>query len=107
MNVICEQNKISNTSEISYWKIGLENWLSQVDETNNLVIINYGGNFEGNWQDAENLKSFGFLIKDKNGKEINYGSFDFCRLKIPYSNLTDVSEMYFCYEDQKIKITVS
>jgi hypothetical protein len=108
MEIICEKNRINGlTSNNLLWKIGMDNCLSYVDEENRFVIINYGGNFAGDWGDSINLKSFGFSLKNSIGKEIDYDTFDYCRLKINYDNISDISEIYFCYENQKIKIMIS
>lgn len=91
----------------STWDIECESSLSLVDEANKTVIINYCGHFDGNWEDVSELKSYGFTLKNASGQDVDFEQEDFCRMKIPYTNLSDVSTLYFTYKDQAIKISVS
>ena len=112
--VICDTNKISGLSytvgkdgKHSTWDIRCENSMSLVDEENKTVIINYNGHFDGRWENVSELKAYGFTVKDANGNEIDFEQEDFCRMKVPYDDLSDVSTLYLCYEDQSIKISVT
>lgn len=112
MTVNCDRNKISGVILISNnvsirWKIALESCLSFVDESGKFAVINYGGNFGGEWEKAEKLKEFGFYMQDANGNNLNFETYDYCRMKIPFSNISDITEMHFHYKDQEIKTTIS
>lgn len=105
--VECGENRITGTNKGGKWSLECQGYLSKVDEDNKSVIISYGGSFSGHLWDAQTLIDGGFKLTNAAGKEIEYLPYKFCQFKVPYTTLSDVSEMYFCYENQKIKITVS
>lgn len=109
-----ENNKMTgNTSYKKHdgtyatWDIECETSLSLVDDANKTLIINYCGRFDGKWEDVAELKAYGFKLKNASGEDVDFEQEDFCRLKVPYTDLSDVSELYLTYGDQSIKITVS
>ena len=83
-----------------------EGYLSNVDETNKSVLISYIGHFNEDCQSADGLKSVGLILKNINGNEINFESCEFCKFKIPYKYISDLSELHLTYKDQSIKITI-
>jgi hypothetical protein len=87
--------------------VRFEDTVSHIDEESKCVIISFGGHFPTKYFDASALKEDGFKLTNSSGTEILYEPYKKFEFKIPYTNLSDVSEMYFCYQDQKIKITVS
>lgn len=104
--ITSDKSKLISTDD-TVWNVRCNTSMSFVDETNKIIVIGYFGHFAGDWEDAAQLKSKGFTIKNSSGSEINYEPYDSCRMKVPYENLSDVSELYFTYQDQSIKITVS
>ena len=85
------------------WYVIFEGYLSKVDTANKCLLIDFGG-FTGKVQD---LKDRGFKILNPAGAEIYYWDGGTNTLKIPYSDLSFVKEMYMVYGDQRVKITVA
>lgn len=77
-----------------------------VDEKNKYMLCTYGGHF---WNDynGSTIKSKGLVIKDKNGNDMNFTDGGDTSIKIPYTNLSDISTLYFCLAGQQIQITVT
>lgn len=87
-------------------KIKLENSVSEIDEKNKFLIIGYGGYFPQQYFTAEALKEDGFKIVNTDGKELEYIPCKKFEFIVPYKDISEVMELYFCYGEQKIKITV-
>lgn len=75
-----------------------------VSTTSKTLYIGYGYN-SGDYSPTV-LKSKGLEIKSANGN-MNYLTDDKAGIKVPYTNLSDISELYFCLAGQQIKITVT
>lgn len=82
----------------------------QENETEKFVVIGYAG-YLGEISDlktAEGLKKMGFEILDANGKSLDFTDYrNSMRIKVPYTNLSDISTLYLSYQGQKITITIS
>lgn len=102
-----DKSRLTGETSVTPWNVRLNDSMSFVDETNKIVVLGYFGHFGGDWEDAAQLKEYGFSVKNASGSELDYEPYDSCRLKVPYADLSGVSELYLCYNDQSIKITVS
>lgn len=76
---------------------------SKIDTLNKCIYVDFGGDTG----DANELKALGVKILNPAGAEIAYWNAGRCTLKIPYSDLSFVKEMYITYGDQKVKMTVA
>jgi hypothetical protein len=71
---------------------------AQLNEESKTISIDYAGHFYHT--------DPGIVIKNANG-DILPTEKSFCKLTIHYNDITDISTLYFCCHDQKIKITVT
>jgi hypothetical protein len=71
---------------------------AQLNEESKTISINYAGGFY--------RTDPGIVIKNANG-DILPTEKSFCKLTIHYNDISDISTLYFCCHDQKIKITVT
>lgn len=103
------QDRIFNGEKIgiSNWYVLFEGYLSEINTDDKCIYINYGGTLN-NLEDVSTLKNMGFKILNPNGDEIFYWSSDIPNtIKVPYSDISFVKEMYITYGDQKVKMTVA
>jgi hypothetical protein len=107
--------KIKWPVEVPYLK-GENNFLSlspescSVKNNSKIVMLEYWGSFPGyeeKLDTADGLKHIGFKLLDAKRNEIPFCGDSFLKIKVPYTNLSDVSTMYLVYKDQKITITIS
>lgn len=115
--VITAKDTSNNPNDVVIWhdgtttsqsdntvRVRFEGYLSKVDTANKCLIIDFGGDTG----DTQKLKDLGIKILNPKGAEIYYWSCDkSCTLKIPYSDISFVKEMYITYGDQKVKMTVA
>ena len=110
MLIKVERNKyinfLSKGENVRECRMKLEESVSEIDEKNKFLIIGYGGYFPQRYFTAEALKEDGFKIVNTDGKEIKYMPSKKFEIIIPYKDISEVMELYFCYGEQKIKITV-
>jgi hypothetical protein len=71
---------------------------AKLNEANKTIGIDYAGHFYYTEPDV--------VIKNANGDVLS-GVKSFCKIAIPYNDISDISTLYFCCHDQKIKITVT
>lgn len=76
---------------------------SKVDTANKCIHVNFGGDTGS----TQKLKDLGVKILNPAGSDIYYWDDGSCNLKIPYSDISFVKEMYITYGDQKVKMTVA
>jgi len=83
--------------------IQFQGMASKVDTVNKCIYVNFGGDTG----DTQKLKDLGVKLLNPVGAEIYYWDAGRCTLKIPYSDISFVKEMYITYGDQKVKMTVA
>jgi len=113
--ITIDETKITCDTDPSEWvtwhdgtvtktmSVRFEGYLSKVDTANKCIHVNFGGDTGS----TQKLKDLGVKILNPAGAEISYWDDGFCNLKIPYSDLSFVKEMYITYGDQKVKMTVA
>lgn len=110
MLIKVERNKyinfLSKGENVRECRMKLEESVSEVNEKNKFLIIGYGGYFPQRYFTAGALKEDGFKIVNIDGKELDYIPCKKFEFIIPYKDISEVMELYFCYGEQKIKITV-
>ncbi len=84
-------------------KVQFDGSQSKVDTAHKCIYVNFGGDTG----DTQKLKNLGVKILNPTGSEIVYWNDRFCNLKIPYSDLSFVKEMYITYGNQRVKMTVA
>jgi hypothetical protein len=80
------------------------------DESEKFVAFGYGGCLGGNsdLKTVDGLKKMGFKLLDANGKSVDFTDYrGWMWIKVPYTNLSDISTLYLTYQDQKITITIN
>jgi hypothetical protein len=80
------------------------------NESEKFVAFGYGGYLGGNsdLKTVDGLKKMGFKLLDANGKSVDFTDYrGWMWIKVPYTNLSDISTLYLTYQDQKITITIN
>jgi hypothetical protein len=91
------------------WIKVLQSFFSE-DESEKFVAFGYGGCLGGNsdLKTVDGLKKMGFKLLDANGKSVDFTDYrGWMWIKVPYTNLSDISTLYLTYQDQKITITIN
>jgi len=78
-----------------------------IDTTNKVISIRYVEGFLKGYETVDKLKSLGVSIKDASGKNVDFLQNGDENFKITYTDIANVSTLYFCLADQQIKITVT
>ncbi|MCI1966857.1 MAG: hypothetical protein LKJ17_12115 [Oscillospiraceae bacterium] len=83
--------------------VNFSGFQSSIDTANKCIHVHFGGGTG----DTQTLKDLGAKILNPAGDEIYYWDDGRCSLKIPYSDISFVKEMYMTYGDQRVKMTVA